>query len=70
MNTVRTVLDGLAIRFPGGSTGNRRLTALLGALLLAGILGELATLALGLRQPSALQTAGPWLTAAQNGLGG
>jgi hypothetical protein len=50
MDTARTLLDRLAPHFPGGPAGNRRLTALLGALLLVGILGELATLALGLRQ--------------------
>jgi hypothetical protein len=51
---VRRSLDRLARRFPGGPAGNRYLTALLGALLLAGILGELATLALGLRQTLAV----------------
>jgi hypothetical protein len=43
-------LDTVAARLPGGSKGNRHLTGLLGALLLAGILGELATLALGLQR--------------------
>lgn len=47
---MRRILDRLAARFPGGPQGNRNLTAVLGALLLAGILAELATLALGLRQ--------------------
>ncbi len=50
MTPVRRILDRLAARLPGGPDGNRRLTALLGALLLAGIVAELATLALGLRQ--------------------
>ena len=47
---VRRTLDRIAQRFPGGTAGNRNLTALLGAVLLVGILGELATLVLGLRQ--------------------
>jgi hypothetical protein len=47
---VRRTLDRIAQRFPGGIAGNRNLTALLGAVLLVGILGELATLVLGLRQ--------------------
>ncbi len=47
---VRPALDRLATRFPGGPRGNRHLTALLGAVLLAGILVELATLMLGLQQ--------------------
>ena len=34
--SMRNALDRLATRFPGGSHGNRNLTALLGALLLAG----------------------------------
>jgi hypothetical protein len=38
------------MRLPGGPNGNRNLTALLGALLLAGIIGELATLLLGLQR--------------------
>jgi hypothetical protein len=50
MRLVRRPLDRLAAHFPGGTTGNRNLTAFLGAILLAGILGELATLLLGLRQ--------------------
>ena len=50
MTILRRVLERLAAHFPGGPDGNRRLTALLGALLLAGIVAELATLALGLRQ--------------------
>ena len=50
MMFLRRKLDHLAVRFPGGPEGNRRLTALLGALLLAGIVVELATLMLGLRQ--------------------
>ncbi len=45
---VRQILERLATRFPGGPEGNRNLTALLGALLLAGIVAELATLVLGL----------------------
>jgi hypothetical protein len=47
---LRSLLDRVARRFPGGPEGNRRLTALLGAVLLAGIVAELATLVLGLRQ--------------------
>ncbi len=47
---VRRALDRLATRFPGGPRGNRNLTALLGAVLLAGILVELGTLMLGLQQ--------------------
>ncbi len=50
MHLVRRVLDRLAARFPGGIAGNRNLTAFLGALLLVGILGELATLVLGLQR--------------------
>lgn len=50
MRLVRVALDRLATRFPGGTAGNRNLTAFLGALLLAGILGELATLVLGLQR--------------------
>jgi hypothetical protein len=50
MAFLRRTLDRLAARFPGGPDGNRRLTALLGALLLAGIVAELATLMLGLQQ--------------------
>jgi hypothetical protein len=50
MTSVSRFLDRLARHFPGGAAGNRNLTAVLGALLLAGILGELATLVLGLRQ--------------------
>jgi len=46
----RRSLDRLARCFPGGAAGNRNLTALLGAVLLVGIVGELGTLALGLRQ--------------------
>ena len=46
----RRALDRLAARFPGGSQGNRNLTALLGAVLLVGIVVELATLLLGLQQ--------------------
>jgi hypothetical protein len=49
-STARRLLDRLATRFPGGPQGNRNLTALLGAVLLAGILVELATLLLGLQQ--------------------
>ena len=48
--SVRRALDRLARRFPGGPQGNRNLTALLGALLLAGVLVELGTLLLGVRQ--------------------
>ena len=47
---MRRRLDRLAARFPGGPQGNRNLTALLGAVLLAGIIVELATLLLGLQQ--------------------
>jgi len=47
---LRRRLDRLAAHFPGGPVGNRQLTALLGTLLLAGIVAELATLLLGLRQ--------------------
>jgi hypothetical protein len=50
MQLVHRVLDRVAARFPGGVAGNRNLTALLGALLLAGILGELGTLVLGLQR--------------------
>ncbi len=50
MRFARQILDRLATRFPGGPEGNRNLTALLGALLLVGIVAELATLVLGLRQ--------------------
>jgi hypothetical protein len=46
---MRSVLDSLAARFPGGPQGNRSLTALLGAVLLVGIGVEFATLVLGLR---------------------
>jgi hypothetical protein len=48
-SAARGLLDRLAARFPGGPQGNRHLTALLGAVLLAGILVELATLLLGLQ---------------------
>ncbi|MGZ4318781.1 MAG: hypothetical protein ACXVZ4_04200 [Gaiellaceae bacterium] len=47
---MRRLLDRLAVRFPGGPRGNRNLTALLGAVLLVGIVIELATLLLGLQQ--------------------
>jgi len=47
---MRIALDRLALWFPGGIEGNRRLTALLGALLAVGIVAELATLVLGLQQ--------------------
>jgi hypothetical protein len=50
MGFVRHALDRVAARLPGGTTGNRNLTAFLGALLLVGILGELATLVLGLQR--------------------
>ena len=51
---MRRALDRLATYFPGGPQGNRNLTALLGALLLAGIVAELATLFLGLQQTLAV----------------
>ena len=54
MRFLRRMLDRLATHFPGGPDGNRNLTALLGALLLAGILAELATLVLGLQQTLAV----------------
>ncbi len=54
MLRVRRTLDRLAARLPGGTVGNRNLTAFLGALLLAGILGELATLVLGLQRTLAV----------------
>ena len=44
MQAVRATLDRIAHRLPGGPRGNRHLTALLGALLLLGILAELGTL--------------------------
>jgi hypothetical protein len=47
---MRVLFDRLGSRFPGGPGGNRRLTALLGAVLAAGVSIELATLALGLQQ--------------------
>jgi hypothetical protein len=47
--SVRRALDRVARRFPGGPQGNRNLTALLGAVLLAGVLVELGTLLLGLQ---------------------
>ena len=50
LRAMRRALDRLAARFPGGSQGNRNLTALLGAVLLVGIVVELATLLLGLQQ--------------------
>jgi hypothetical protein len=50
VSAVHRTLDRLASRFPGGPPGNRHLTALLGALLLAGIAAELATLVLGLQR--------------------
>lgn len=46
---MHVLLDRFARRFPGGPEGNRRLTALLGAALLAGIVVELGTLVLGLQ---------------------
>jgi hypothetical protein len=49
MRRIRHTLDRLAALFPGGTAGNRSLTAFVGALLLAGVLGELATLVLGLQ---------------------
>jgi hypothetical protein len=54
---MRRALDRLAARLPGGPQGNRHLTSLLGALLLAGIVAELATLALGLQQTLAVHIA-------------
>jgi len=54
MGFTRRALDRLATRWPGGPAGNRNLTALLGALLLAGTLVELATLVLGLQQTIAV----------------
>jgi hypothetical protein len=50
MQVVRVALDRVARRFPGGPRGNRHLTALLGALLLVGILAEFGTLFLGLQR--------------------
>jgi len=50
MQAVRATLDRIAHRLPGGPRGNRHLTALLGALLLLGILAELGTLVLGLER--------------------
>jgi hypothetical protein len=47
---MRSLLDTLARRFPGGPQGNRRLTALLGAVLLVGLAAEYATLLLGLER--------------------
>ena len=49
-DTMRSALDRVAARFPGGPQGNRNLTALLGAALLVGIVVELGTLFLGLQQ--------------------
>jgi hypothetical protein len=49
LQAVRSRLDRLARRFPGGPEGNRRLTALLGVALAGGIAAELATLGLGLQ---------------------
>ena len=43
-------LDRIGQRLPGGPEGNRRLTALTGALLALGILAEIATLRLGLQR--------------------
>jgi hypothetical protein len=54
MRSIRSTLDRVARRLPGGPAGNRNLTALLGALLLAGTLVELATLALGLQRTIAV----------------
>ena len=51
------VLDRLAARLPGGPSGNRRLTALLGAVLLVGTLAELGTLMLGLQRTLPLHIA-------------
>jgi len=48
--SARRALDRLARRFPGGPQGNRNLTALLGALLLVGVVVELGTLLIGLQQ--------------------
>jgi hypothetical protein len=47
---MRSALDIVARRFPGGAQGNKRLTALLGAVLLGGLLAEYATLLLGLER--------------------
>jgi len=57
MTLIRSTLDRLAARLPGGTRGNRNLTALLGVLLLAGIVVELATLVLGLQQTLAVHIA-------------
>jgi hypothetical protein len=50
MRSLHATLDRLAALLPGGPRGNRQLTAALGAVLLVGILAELATLALGLQR--------------------
>jgi hypothetical protein len=47
---MRSPLDTLAARLPGGPRGNRHLTALLGAVLLVGVVAEIATLMLGLQR--------------------
>lgn len=57
MQLARQALDRLAARFPGGPRGNRHLTALLGAVLLAGTLAELGTLLLGLQRTMPLHIA-------------
>jgi hypothetical protein len=54
MGPIRRGFDRLAARLPGGVAGNRNLTAFLGAFLLVGILGELATLVLGLQRTLAV----------------
>lgn len=50
LDTIGRRLDRIGRRLPGGPEGNRRLTALTGALLALGILAELGTLMLGLQR--------------------
>lgn len=57
MVLLRRLLDRVAARLPGGTRGNRNLTALLGALLLIGTVAELATLMLGLERTLPLHIA-------------
>jgi hypothetical protein len=57
MSLARRVLDRIAVRLPGGPDGNRRLTAVLGALLLVGTTAELGTLMLGLQRTLSLHIA-------------